>query len=45
MMRSTLPLESGSESRSTKARTGESVVNRLALDPRWRRVEAARLES
>jgi hypothetical protein len=44
-MRSTLPLESGSESRSTKARTGESVVNRLALDPRWRRVEAARLES
>jgi hypothetical protein len=30
-MRSTLLLESGSESRSTKARTGESVVNRLVL--------------
>jgi uncharacterized protein YbjT (DUF2867 family) len=38
-------LNQGSESRHTKARTGESVVNRLALDPRRQRVEAARLES
>jgi hypothetical protein len=32
-------------SRQHESMHGESVVNRLALDPRRQRVEAARLES